>query len=87
MLLLAVPGFYNLFESSQPQIADNGLEVCGVDYCVVQEEVAAAGLMPEMVVLANTYLTDEDATTLAASLVGSLGGHGLPGNLGHCGAN
>lgn len=70
--LSAVP-LYNLFQSTQPQIADNGLEVCGADYCVVQDAVAAAGLLSEMVLFSNTYLTDEEAATLVASLVRSLG--------------
>lgn len=68
---MAVLPLYNLIDSRP--VADNGLELCGFDYCVVQEAVRAAGLEPTMSRLANTYLPDEEARVFAAELVALLG--------------
>lgn len=64
---------YNLFRGQRLDVADNGLEVCGFDYCVVQEAVVDAGLHLEMSAFATRFLDDEGASRLAASLVDHLG--------------
>lgn len=64
---------YNLLQGTRLDVADNGLEVCGFDYCVVQEAVGDAGLHIEMSTFAATFLDDEAAERLADSLVAHLG--------------
>lgn len=65
-LSLALVPLYNVLTG--PQIADNGLEVCGFDYCAIQDAMRDRGLDLEMSRLANTILTDEEAALLAAAL-------------------
>lgn len=60
--MAAVP-LYNVF-SARP-IADNGLEICGFDYCIVQEAMRESGVDLIMSSLANTLLDDEAARALA----------------------
>ncbi len=69
---MAMVPLYNLIDRDPP-FADNGLEICGFDYCTVQEGVRLAGLDQVMIRLANTYLTDEEASQLADSLADHLG--------------
>ena len=64
--LAAVP-IFNVFGASRP-VADNGLEVCGFDYCIVQDAVRDGGLGNEMSRLSNTFLTDQEAQELADAL-------------------
>lgn len=64
---------YNVIRGGQSPIADNGLEVCGYDYCIVLDGVRAAGLEALMSRMANTYLSDLEAEALATSLVARLG--------------
>lgn len=64
---------YNLLQGTRTDVADNGLEVCGFDYCVVQEAVGDAGLHLEMSAFAGTFLDDEAAARLADSLIAYLG--------------
>jgi hypothetical protein len=66
-LALTVVPLYNLFERP-PAVADNGLEICGFDYCVVEESVAAAGLAPLMSRLSNTFLDDAETLRLSKDL-------------------
>jgi hypothetical protein len=70
--MAAVP-IYNVVNGAQPDIADNGLEVCGFDYCVVQDAVRAEGLDLTMSALANTYLNDEQTAELTAAALVFLG--------------
>jgi hypothetical protein len=70
---MALVPLYNLVNQGQRPVADNGLEVCGFDYCQVQDGIRAAGLDGEMSRLSNFYLSDEDASRLAAELVAWLG--------------
>jgi hypothetical protein len=70
-LALALVPLYNVFFART--IADNGLEVCGFDYCVVQEAVRAAGLELTMSALANTFLDEEEARSFAEDLTDYLG--------------
>lgn len=65
-LALALVPIYNVFIGSN--LADNGLEICGFDYCVVEEAVRDAGLGAEMSRLFNTILTDEESVALALQL-------------------
>jgi hypothetical protein len=69
--MAAVP-LYNLIDRSPP-VADNGLAVCGFDYCIVQDGMRRAGEDGPMNLLANTYLTDAEAERLASTLVTHLG--------------
>lgn len=68
--MLLVP-LYNLIQGQQ--LADNGLEVCGFDYCIVQDAAIAAGLNEEMSRLANTFLSDNEASGLAETLLDRIG--------------
>ena len=68
--LLLIPVFNVL---SARQVADNGLVVCGFDYCEVQDAVVEAGLDRTMSLLANTFLTEEEAFALASELTSRLG--------------
>jgi len=72
VIAMALVPLYNLIDRDPP-VADNGLELCGFDYCIVQEGVRFAGLDQAMSRLANTYLTDEEAEQLAGDLVTRLG--------------
>lgn len=62
---------YNVFFATT--VADNGLEVCGFDYCIVQEEVRRAGLDLTMSRLSNTFLDEAEARALANELTAYLG--------------
>jgi hypothetical protein len=62
-IAMAVVPLYNVF--SAPSVADNGLEICGFDYCVVQEAMRDHGVDLIMSSLANTYLDDDSARGLA----------------------
>lgn len=68
MLLLPL---YNVINSGQA-VADNGLEVCGWDYCVVQDAARQAGIGDTMSLLANTFLSDDEARRLASTLLDHL---------------
>jgi hypothetical protein len=70
--MLAVP-VWNIIDGATPRFSDSGLELCGFDYCVVQEGVREAGQGVTMGRLANTLLSEDDAQQLADSLVGYLG--------------
>lgn len=69
---MALVPISNLFHPGRP-VADNGLEVCGFDYCSVQQAVVDAGLGNEMSRLANTFLTDQEAERLTEILLDRLG--------------
>lgn len=68
--MLLIP-MYNVLRGQQ--VADNGLEVCGFDYCIVQDAMIAAGLNEEMSRLANTFLDDDEAEILASALLERIG--------------
>ena len=70
--MLAVP-LWNVIDVATPRFSDSGLELCGFDYCVVQEGVREAGQGLTMSRLANTFLAEDDAQHLADVLVGYLG--------------
>lgn len=73
VVALSVVPLYNLFDRAQPQIADNGLEVCGFDYCVVQDGMRSLGADDEMSRLSTVFLTDADAGELVDVLVQGIG--------------
>ena len=75
VVVLAMGGtqLWNLVDRGSPPIADNGLEVCGFDYCDVQDAVRAAGLDLEMARLAQTYIDEQTARDLTDRLVARLG--------------
>jgi hypothetical protein len=77
VVALALVPLYNLIDRGRPEIADNGLEVCGFDYCVVQDVVIAAGLDLAMSRLSTTYMSDDQAESLAANLLTHLGQGGV----------
>lgn len=72
LAIAAVP-VYNLVQAGDRPVADNGLEVCGFDYCVIQDMVTAAGLGDTMSRLAVTFLNDTEAEVFAADLQAHLG--------------
>lgn len=59
--MAAVP-LYNVFFARS--VADNGLEVCGFDYCVVVDAVREAGLDLVMSRLSHTFLDDTRARAM-----------------------
>ena len=87
--MLAIP-LYNVVEGSSPQIADNGLEVCQVDYCVVEQRVRAEGLGRVMVRMASSVVPDTEVQSFVDMMVDVVGGpdvqatvvDDLPGDLG-----
>lgn len=68
--MIVVP-LYNVFFAAT--VADNGLEVCGFDYCIVQDGVREAGLDLAMSRLSNTFLDQAEARALANELTDHLG--------------
>lgn len=68
---IAVVPLYNVLFTDT--VADNGLEICGFDYCVVQDAVREAGLDLTMSRLSNTFLDEEGARLLADELTTYLG--------------
>lgn len=69
--LILVP-VYNVLVSDD-NVADNELEVCGFDYCVVNDAVRAVGLDLVQARLANSILDDTGAEQLKDRLVAQLG--------------
>ena len=70
LALAAVP-IYNVI--SARSMAENGLEVCGFDYCIVQEAAREAGVDLIMSRLSSTFLDEEGARDLANRLTDHLG--------------
>ncbi len=68
--MAAVPLYNVLF--AQP-VSEGGLEICGFDYCIVQQAVQEAGVDLTMSRLANTYLDEEGAREFARRLTDHLG--------------
>lgn len=70
-LAMALVPLYNVFFAAT--VSDDGLEVCGFDYCVVQEGMREAGLDLTMSRLSNTFLEEAEARELANELTDHLG--------------
>lgn len=75
-IAMALVPLYNVINQGQP-VAENGLEVCGFDYCIVQQAAIEAGISDEMSRLANTFLSEEEAAGLANALLDHLGEDGV----------
>jgi hypothetical protein len=67
--LIVVPVYNVLIDRS---VAENGLDVCGFDYCIVEAAVREAGFELEMSSLYNTILGDEEAVALGRELTEAL---------------
>lgn len=70
--MLAGP-VWNTFDRANPPVSDSGLELCGFDYCIVQDAVREAGFGVTMSRLANTYVDEEEARNFATELLAYLG--------------
>ncbi|MFP5331553.1 MAG: hypothetical protein ACLGHX_04205 [Acidimicrobiia bacterium] len=70
--MLAGP-VWNILDRATPPVSDAGLELCGFDYCIVQDAVRGAGYGVTMSRLANTHVDEEEAEAFAAELLGYLG--------------
>lgn len=70
--MLAGP-VWNIIDRATPPVSESGLELCGFDYCIVQDAVRDAGQSLTMSRLANTFLDENEAQALADELVGYLG--------------
>jgi hypothetical protein len=73
VLAMAAVPLWNVIDRGAPPVADNGLEICGWDYCLVQDRMIELGLDGEMSALANTFLDDAEAEAYALDLVEWLG--------------
>jgi hypothetical protein len=62
-IAMAVVPLYSVF--SGRSVADNGLEICGFDYCVIQDAMRETGVDLIMSNLANSFLDDDAARALA----------------------
>lgn len=71
IVAMALIPLYNVMFARS--IADNGLEICGLDYCIVEEHLREAGLNLTMSRLANTFLEESEARALAEELTEYLG--------------
>jgi hypothetical protein len=69
--MLAVP-VWNVVDGLTPELSDDGLELCGFDYCIVQDAVGDAGYDLTMARLTHTILDEEQASALADALVARL---------------
>ena len=76
-IALAALPVYNLINARERPVADNGLEICGFDYCLVQEAVIAAGLNETMSRLANIYLGDAEAIAFFSDVLAMTGETGV----------
>ena len=74
--MLAGP-VWNIFDRATPEVSDSGLELCGFDYCVVQDSVRQAGHDLTMSRLTNTFLEEAEAQAMADDLVAYLGVDGV----------
>lgn len=68
---IAIVPLYNAFAGRS--VSDGGLDICGFDYCIVQEAVTEAGLDLTMSRLFHTLLEPDEARALANELTGYLG--------------
>jgi hypothetical protein len=71
LLAMALVPLYNVL-FARP-VADNGLEICGFDYCIVQDAIRDAGLDLVMSSLSSTYLDESEARLFAGEAARLLG--------------
>jgi hypothetical protein len=87
--MLAIP-LFNLIDARSPQIADNGLEVCRFDYCIVERHVVDAGLGRTMAEMSSIIVPDAEVQSFVDAMIDVVGGPSvtaqvvddLPGDLG-----
>lgn len=87
--MLAIP-LFNLIDARNPQLADNGLEVCRFDYCIVERYVVDAGLGRTMAQMSSTIVPDAEVQSFVDAMIDMVGGPSvtaevvddLPGDLG-----
>ena len=87
--MLAIP-IFNLIDARSPQIADNGLEVCRFDYCIVEQYVLDAGLGRTMAEMSSIIVPDAEVQSYVDAMIDVVGGPSvtaevvdeLPGDLG-----
>lgn len=87
--MLALP-VWNVIQGSSPQIADNGLEVCSFDYCVIEEQVRDAGFGEVMIRQSGVIVPDRDVQSYVDAFSAVIDGppitaevvDDLPGDLG-----
>lgn len=87
--MLAIP-LFNLIDARTPQLADNGLEVCQFDYCVVERYVVDAGLGRTMAAMSSRIVPDAEVQSFVDAMIEVVGGPSvtaqvvdeLPGDLG-----
>jgi hypothetical protein len=87
--MLAIP-LFNLIDARSPQIADNGLEVCRFDYCIVERYVVDAGLGRTMAEMSSIIVPDAEVQSFVDAMIDVVGGPSvtaqvvdeLPGDLG-----
>lgn len=87
--MFAIP-LFNVLDARTPQIADNGLEVCRFDYCIVEQHVLDAGLGLVMAEMSALIVADADVQSYVDSMIDFVGGpdvqaevvDDLPGDLG-----
>lgn len=86
--LLVIP-VLNLINAG-PRFADNGLEICRFDYCVVERHVFDEGLGPTMAVMSSIIIPDDEVLTVVDDMIEFVDGPAvtvevveeLPGDLG-----
>jgi hypothetical protein len=89
LAMFAVP-LFNALGARTPQIADNGLEVCRFDYCLVEQHVLEAGLGPVMAEMSAQIVPDAEVQSYVDAMIDVVGGPDvraevvdeLPGDLG-----
>jgi hypothetical protein len=87
--MFAIP-LFNVLDARTPQIADNGLEVCQFDYCVVEQYVLDAGAGLVMAEMSAVIVPDVDVQSYVDAMIDVVGGPDvqadvvdeLPGDLG-----
>lgn len=87
--MLAIP-IFNLIDARSPQIADNGLEVCRFDYCIVEQYVVGASLGRTMAEMSSIIVPDAEVQSYVDAMIDVVGGPSvtaevvdeLPGDLG-----
>lgn len=87
--MLAIP-LFNMIDARSPQVADNGLEVCSFDYCVVERYVVDADMGRTMAEMSSLIVPDADVQSFVDAMIDVVGGPSvtaqvvdeLPGDLG-----
>jgi hypothetical protein len=87
--MLVIP-LLNVIDARTPQVADNGLEVCRFDYCVVERHIVDAGLGMTMAEMSARIVPDSDVQSFVDAMLDVVGGPDvraevvdeLPGDLG-----